>query len=381
MSDILIVDDNPSNLELLAQILRGNSHRVRAATSGKRALESAKILPPDLILLDITMPEMDGFETCRRLKGDPELASTPILFISALDASMDKVKAFSLGGVDYICKPFQAEEVLARVDHQLRLLKLQRELMEQNRVLSEAHARLQELDQLKASFTAMLVHDLRSPLGGVVAMLDLFEEEGTFRPELVRRCRESIGSTVRMLNDLMELFRSEGGAIPLDLGPVVVRDLLESTLQAYGPAADQRGVHLELECPPTLPEIQVDRQQIERVLANLVGNSLKYTEAPGRIRLEASPVEGAGVDLGLRWVMVTVTDTGHGIPPEQLPYIFDPYRQVRRSDARRGFGLGLAIVQRLMAAHQGRVAVRSQVGVGSTFALYFPLGAAPAAEA
>jgi signal transduction histidine kinase len=373
MSEILIVDDNPTNLELLGQILRERSHHVRSVTSGKRALDSSKISPPDLVLLDITMPEMDGFETCRRFKADPDLALVPIIFISALDATMDKVKAFALGGEDYISKPFQAEEVVARVNHQLRILSLQRDLVERNRVLGEAHARLQELDQLKASFTAMLVHDLRSPLTGIGGMLDLFEEEGTIHPTLLARSREYIHSTVTMLNDLMELYRSEGGAIPLEVGPVSMRDLLEGTLGSHVHLAKRKSIRLEMDCYTDLPEILVDRRQVERILANLVGNALKFTGENGTIRLEASLVEGAGVDLGLRWVMVTVTDTGQGIPAEQLPYIFDPYRQVYRRDAGLGFGLGLAIVQRLMAAHQGRVTVRSQLGVGTTFALYFPM--------
>jgi len=373
MSEILIVDDNPTNLELLGQILRERSHHVRSVTSGRRALDSSKISPPDLVLLDITMPEMDGFETCRRFKTDPDLASIPIIFISALDATMDKVKAFALGGEDYISKPFQAEEVVARVNHQLRILNLQRDLVERNRVLGEAHARLQELDQLKASFTAMLVHDLRSPLTGIGGMLDLFEEEGTIRPALLARSRDYINATITMLNDLMELFRSEGGSIPLEIAPVSTRDLLESTLESHAHLAAGKSIHLELDSYQDLPEILVDRRQVERILANLVGNALKFTGENGTIRLEASLVEGAGVDLGLRWVMVMVTETGTGIPAEQLPYIFDPYRQVFRRDAGLGFGLGLAIVQRLMAAHEGRVTVRSQVGVGTTFALYFPM--------
>ena len=220
----------------------------------------------------------------------------------------------------------------------------------------------------------MLVHDLRSPLTGIKAMLDLFEVEGTIRPNYLSRSRDYITSTVAMLSDLMELFRSEGGAIPLDLQPVLPATLLEAAREAHALEAQQKGLGLELEVYGDLPGILVDRRQVDRILTNLLGNALKFSKPGGLIRMEASLVEGAGVDLGLRWVMVTVTDTGQGIPADQLPYIFDPYRQVSRHEAGLGYGLGLAIVQRLMAAHQGRISVRSQLGVGTTFALYFPLG-------
>jgi len=373
-AQILLVDDTPANLDLLGQVLRGHGYRIRSALSGRLALESAKAAPPDLILLDISMPEMDGFEVCERLKMDERLKNVPVVFISALDDVLDKVRAFRAGGADYVTKPFQAEEVLARVDYQLQLRRLRRQLEERNRILAEAYSGLQELDQLKASFTAMLVHDLRSPLTGIKAVLDLYEEEGTIQPSHLSRCRSSIQQTVEMLNDLMELFRSEGGEIPLDLRPTAMRQVLETVGGAHELQAGRQGIQLAWTSSEGAQEAPMDSGKVERILSNLIGNALKFTPTGGRILLESNLVEGAGVDLGLRWIMVSVTDTGRGIPPEQLPYIFDPYRQASQRDAQQGFGLGLAIVQRMMAAHRGRVHVRSQVGVGSTFSLFFPLG-------
>jgi signal transduction histidine kinase len=183
-----------------------------------------------------------------------------------------------------------------------------------------------------------------------------------------------------MLNDLMELFRSEGGGISLDLCSTPPRSLLESVRSTFLLQAERQGIRLELADPEDLPEISVDPRQVDRILSNLVGNALKFTPSGGTVSLEASVAEGAGVDLGMRWLMISVTDTGRGIPPEQLPYVFDPYRQVSRGDAHLGFGLGLAIVQRLMAAHKGRITLRSQVGVGTTFSLFFPLTATPSAS-
>ena len=370
---ILLVDDNPANLDLLSQVLMVASYRIRTALSGRQALESARLAPPDLILLDISMPEMDGFEVCRMLKQEERLRDIPVVFISALDDVLDKVKAFQAGGADYVTKPFQAEEVLARVEYQVQLRRLRQQLEERNRVLAEAYAGLQELDQLKASFTSMLVHDLRSPLSGIQMVLDLVEEDGTIKPSHLAQCRQSIQGTICILNDLLELYRCEGSEIHLELAATAPWSLLEGAKGSFTLQAARQKISLECVCHENLPSIQVEAHKVERILANLIGNALKFTPAGGKIRLEASVVEGGGVDLGLRWVLITVTDTGRGIPPEKLPYIFDPYRQVSSGDAKRGFGLGLAIVQRLMTAHLGRVMVCSQVGVGTTFSLYFPL--------
>jgi two-component system sensor histidine kinase/response regulator len=368
---VLVVDDAPEDLKLLGGLLK-DSYRTRIATCGEKALDIARSTPPDLVLLDILMPGMDGFEVCKALKQDPQLEDVPIVFISALDAALDKVRGFHLGGADYVTKPFHAEEVLARVDYQIELRHLRRQLEERNQALEEALARLRELDQLKESFTAMMVHDLRSPLTGVHAVLDLYEAQGRIGPEILARCRRSLQDVLAMLNDVMELFRSEGGKIPLNLRWTAPRPLLERVLETFTPQSEARGIHLDLVCLEALPEIEVDSEKVNRVFANLVHNALKFTSPGGRVSLESRVVEGEGVDAGVRWLSVSVTDTGQGIPPEQLPYIFDPYRQTSQRDADLGFGLGLAIVQRLMAVHSGRVTVQSRVGVGTSFTLLFP---------
>jgi two-component system, sensor histidine kinase and response regulator len=369
---VLIVDDAPDDLKLLSSLLK-ETYRIRIATSGEKALSIARSEPPDLVLLDILMPEMDGFEVCTAIKGDARLRDIPVIFISALDDVLDKVKAFQVGGADYVTKPFQAEEVMARVDYQIELRRLRLELEEKNRILAEAVADLQELDQLKASFTAMVVHDLRSPLTGISAAMELCETQGRIEPKLLGHCRQAIREVVAMLNDLMELFRSEGGDVPLNKGKVPSEAIFETVRGTFAPRAAAQGIRLEFTCHSPLPPIDVDPQKVNRILSNLVDNALKYTPPGGRIHLESSVVEGEGVDLGLRWLLVSVTDTGQGIAPELLPYIFDPYRQTSKQDANLGFGLGLAIVQRLMAAHHGRVSVSSQPGVGTCFSLFFPI--------
>ncbi|MEI9893792.1 MAG: response regulator [Chthoniobacter sp.] len=161
--DILVVDDTEANLQLLSGMLRERGYKVRPVPNGRLALQAAKSAPPDLILLDINMPDLDGYEVCAQLKRDERTASVPVLFISALNETMDKVLAFGVGGLDYITKPFQFEEVDARVAAHLKLRRLQVDLEERNSELRRTNAELRRLQELRDNLTHMIVHDLRLP--------------------------------------------------------------------------------------------------------------------------------------------------------------------------------------------------------------------------
>src|SRR5436190_5857867 len=173
--DILIVDDTPANLQLLTGMLKDRGYKVRPAPNGRLALQAAQMQPPDLILLDINMPDVDGYEACAQLKASELLRDVPVIFISALDETLDKVRAFAVGGVDYVTKPFQFDEVEARVSAHLRLRQLQLELQERNRDLQAVNEQLQRVQELRDNLTHMIVHDLRSPLGGIVGYHDLLQ--------------------------------------------------------------------------------------------------------------------------------------------------------------------------------------------------------------
>ena len=230
---ILIADDQPMNLSVLSGMLRDHGYHVRAVTNGRKALEAAHASTPDLVMLDISMPEMDGYEACTWLKADPKLASIPVIFISAHDQPLDKIRAFQAGGVDYVPKPFHLEEVLARVEHQLRILALQRDLVSQNAELLEANLKLQELDRIKASFTAMLVHDLRSPLGAVRIVVQETLESNRIDRHLLGMCESHIGKAITFLNDLMDVFRTESQGMVLQPEPVAIQPLLEGVVHSW----------------------------------------------------------------------------------------------------------------------------------------------------
>lgn len=370
---ILIVDDQAMNLDALSRLLQIRHYETAMVESGAEALEAVRAQPPDLILLDINMPGMDGFETCSRLKADPEMADIPVIFLSALGDSLDKVKAFKAGGADYVVKPFQVDEVAVRIAHQLRLQRLQAQLEDRNHHLEEAYLKLQELDHLKAGFTAMLIHDLRSPLTVLGVALETYASTGKLPGRLQEQAGQAYEKLRTLLEEVLEVFRSEGGGMILSLDSVDPQDLAHRALSGLEVSARAKGVDLVPPKPGEHPALRVDGAKLERALANLVANAIKFTAAGGRVELNLALQEGQGVEAGLRFLAFTVKDTGRGIPADQLPYIFDPYRQTAKGDADLGFGLGLAIVQRIVAAHHGRLGVQSQVGVGTEFTLALPL--------
>jgi two-component system sensor histidine kinase/response regulator len=372
-ADILLVDDNPTNLDVLARVLKRHNHRVRTVTSGAMALEAARRQPPEVVLMDVAMPQMDGYEACKAMLQEPNLALIPVIFISAMDGPLDKVKAFESGGRDYVTKPFSSEEVLARVEHQVTLGRLQKHLEQQNQSLLDANLKLKEIHVLKANFTAMLVHDLRSPLTSVGLVLEALREGLELKPSALDQAVHSFGRVQNLLEEMLDLHRSEHGQLPLNASSFDPLPWLRGVADQFALRAQDAGVLLQTQWPEHLPFITGDRGKLDRVLHNLLGNAIKFTPRGGAVKLEAALEFGAGVEAGLRFLRLCIIDTGRGIPAEQLPFIFDPFRQAEPGDAQRGFGLGLAIVQRLVAAHHGQIRAQSQPGFGTSFTILLPL--------
>jgi len=371
-AEILIVDDNPANLDVLTRVLRGRNHRVRTVTSGAMALEAMRLAPPELVLLDISMPEMDGFSVREAMRLDPTLEAIPVIFISALDAPMDKVRAFEIGGRDYITKPFAPEEVVARVEHHASLVRLQKEREAQNHALAEANLKLREVQTLKANFTAMLAHDLRSPLTSMALVLDSLREGIPLKAETLARAEEAYDRVRRLIDEMLELYRCEQADVSIRSSELDPTSWLHSLGCLFAERAAERGIQFEERLPENLPTFRGEKEKLDRVFHNLLDNAIKFTPAGGAVRLEAGVTYGSDVEAGLRFLRVGVSDTGRGIPPERLPFIFDPFRQVEARDATHGFGLGLAIVQRLVAAHRGQIHAQSQVGCGTNFTVLLP---------
>lgn len=362
---ILVVDDTPANLQLLTVMLKERGYKVRPAPSGAMALRAAQITPPDLVLLDINMPEMDGYEVCARLKADARLRDIPVLFISALTDSQDKVRAFQAGGVDYVTKPFNFEEIDARVRTHL-------ELRRQKQELAASLVRLQEVERLRDSLTHMIAHDMRSPLL-VIGMtfeflLPLIEKADAEVAALARDAQREAASNIEMITQMLDVSRMEAGALKPKLAPGNVEEVVRRGVEGLRALAGKR--RLLVSAPGPL-EAEFDADLVRRVVANLVSNAIKFTTAEGEVRVALKSQSGL--------IRVEVIDNGRGIAPEQHRKIFEKFGQVEdKGKPRIGTGLGLTFARMAIEAHGGQIGVESAVGQGSTFWFSLP---APAPRA
>jgi len=358
---ILVVDDTPANLQMLADMLKRRGYRARPVPSGRLALQAAKADPPDLILLDVNMPEMDGYEVCAELKKDQVLAAIPVIFISAYGETADKMRAFSAGGLDYITKPFHVEEVEARVAIHLQLRRQQREL-------ENLLAKQRELEDMRDSMVHMIVHDLRAPLTAVFNYLDLVREQeaGFISPDSMQNLDLAMKASrwmVQMVNVLLDASKIESGQMLLRITECDVGDVVADAIDAIRSLADEKNVLYQT----THLRAAVDRDAIARVVQNLVTNAVKLTPPGGDVRVSVH-----SKDETLR---VQVTDNGPGIAAEHHPKIFEKFGQLD-NNVRQSIpssGLGLYFCKLAVEAHGGHIGVDSEVGQGSTFWFELPL--------
>jgi len=362
--NILIVDDTLPNLRILAKILENRGYLVRGIPEGAMALTAAAQEPPDLILLDIMMPELNGYEVCARLKANEATRDIPVIFMSALDEVMNKVKAFGVGGVDYITKPFQVEEVLARVDTHITLQALQAKLEHQVIALQEANVALQASNDELEAFAHTVAHDLKNPLGNVLMATELLQESEDARgSEELTNISEWVNTSARKaLNIIDELLllasvrQEDVVRSPVDMNRVLrhAQDRLEWMIKECGG---------EIVLPDQWPVALGYAPWIEEVWVNYLSNGLKYGGEPPRLHLGADVLDDGTIRY---WIK----DNGPGIPPEKVDLLFSEFTRLERIRA-EGHGLGLSIVKRIVAKLGGSVGVESHIGQGSLF--YFTL--------
>jgi signal transduction histidine kinase len=382
--NILIVDDSAENLRVLTDMLTEQGYLVRPAINGHVALKAIQNTLPDLILLDILMPGIDGYEVCRRLKADAHTKDVPVLFMSALNEVVDKVKAFEVGGIDYVTKPFYPEEVLARLHTHLALRRLHCALQEQNvrlqqeiiertqaeEALKASEQQLQELNAGKDKLLSIIAHDLKGPLSSLKGLTQFAEEHlDNYTPEklkgMIMMQRSTVENLLKLLENLLTWSRLQRGILDEFPQRLMLKQVFTRNLDLLAPMAAQKNLTLETSYPQKLM-VYADYQMVDTIMRNLISNAIKFTYPGGKILIAARQQE--------QHVEISVTDTGIGIDAEHLPQLFRIDAKYKRlgTDREKGTGLGLILCKDLVEKNSGRIWIESEVGKGTTFTFTLP---------
>jgi signal transduction histidine kinase len=381
--NILLVDDQPAKLIAYETILAEMGETLIKASSGREALECLLKTDIAVILADVCMPDLDGYELAAMIRQHPRFQKTSIIFVSAtLMTDLDRVRGYQCGGVDYVPVPVVPEILRAKVSVFVELYRKTRELHELNRSLEErvadrtaaleaTAAALRTLDQRKDEFLATLAHELRGPLAPLRNMLEVLKR-ADHDPDLRRNAQQTMDRQlrhlVRLVDDLLDVGRIAGNKLELRPEKTDLTLIVRQSLDACRPAFDAAGHLLVEQIPDETILLNADPVRLTQVVTNILNNACKYTSRGGRVMVKAWR-EGA---LGC----VSVRDNGRGIPPELLPRVFDMFTQVGRSFDRNpgGLGVGLTLVKRLVELHGGQVIVQSEgAGHGSEFVIRVPV--------
>jgi two-component system sensor histidine kinase/response regulator len=364
---LLVVDDDAANRDVLSRRLKRQGHEVRTANNGRDALQLMRTTPFDIVLLDIMMPDMDGYEVLGRINGDERLRHIPVIMISAINDVQSVVRCIEAGAADYLAKPFNSTILKARIDACLekkRGTDRETALFEQ---LQKNYKKLQEVEKLRDDMRNMIVHDLRTPLTAVIVGVEMLEKHG----ELNEAQREMMaiasggGKTLlRMINDLLDVEKMESGSTQLQYTELAAEALIVAAVGQVASLAEEGRITLVTEIGDRLPPFLGDEDKLSRTLVNLIANAIKFTR-------EGSVTIAASWD-GRKNIRFTVRDTGDGIPAEAFERIFDKFGQLE-SRSRVGTGLGLTFCKLAVEAHGGEISVESTVGVGSTFCFTIPV--------
>jgi signal transduction histidine kinase len=378
MQKILIVDDEPLNRQLLEVMLAPEGFQLMTAGTGEAALEIVARQPPDLILLDVMMPGMDGFQVTARLKGDPATKAIPVIMVTALDDRDARMMGLSAGAEDFLSKPVDRAELSARVRNLLRLRAADAELATALVEAQNARAMAEHANAAKTMFLRSMSHELRTPLNAISGFAELLQMgiRGEVNPAQVNdlaRIKRAASYLLRLINDILSVARLEG-ARPLNLIPIEVNPVLAEVEGLCGNQAKAKGLKFTVTTCEQKAFVMADAERFQQILLNLITNAIKFTAKGGSVEMVCTYDDAM--------VRVAVKDTGAGVPAADLDRVFEMFVQVDRhltTASQQGFGLGLSISRDLARAMHGDLTLESTVGKGSVFTLTLPL--VPAAVA
>lgn len=362
---ILLVDDDRLNLRILAGILKPEGATVAEANSGESALELYENFNPDLVLLDVMMPGINGYETCRRLKQRYGETCAPIIFITAKSETDDIVEGFAAGGVDYLPKPIRPREALARIriHVQIRILSEQQNQL----VVQLSHA-----NAAKNRLLGMAAHDLRNPLASIRALAEFLSDGtvGALTPEqldLVSTIRESSHSMLTLVNELLDLSVIQSDELKLVRADISLTELIAKSVSLANLNAGKKGTTLTFPADATVGKILIDAEKIKQVIDNLLSNAVKFSPPGSAIRVSLTAQDGQAT--------VGVRDQGPGIPPAEKDKLFQDFGRtsVKPTGGEKSIGLGLAICKKLIVAHGGAIWADNERDGGCTFRFSLPL--------
>ncbi|MDM8549412.1 response regulator [Desulfobacterales bacterium HSG2] len=353
---ILLVDDNLSNLQVLIDYLNKSGYKTLVARSGDRAIRQLKFVRPDLILLDIIMPGIDGYETCRQLKEDKNTKDIPVIFITALVETYDKVRGFKVGAVDFITKPFQHEEVLARVTTHLTIQRQKKQLS--------------ELNAMKDKFFSIIAHDLRNAFGGILSISRIMAESlNIYEKEELELFSQSIYETAQktfnLLENLLNWARIQRGTMEFRPNIIDLHKPVSENISLFKENASQKKINLSHSIEPKT-YICADPNMTDAIFRNLISNAIKFTYEGGEVRITA---ENDGEN-----VKISVSDTGEGISEKDIQKLFRIDESYKRpgTAGEEGTGLGLMLCKEFVEKNNGEIRVESELGKGTTFSFSLP---------
>ena len=372
---LLIVDDEERNIRLLKAMLMAKNYNLLEAGHGEEALRLVSETPPDMILLDVMMPQMDGFEVCRRLKEDGKTRAIPIIMVTALSEKQHRIKAMEVGADDFISKPVDYTELTIRVNSLLRIKSYQDELSQSLQIIAAKNAKMEELERVRDGLAHMIIHDLRNPLTAISAFLQLsIMDPGGLsekNKERVERCIHFSQELERMIQNLLDISKMENGKMELNREKIILPDLITETLKRFAPTVEERQISLSFSGNDNLPPILIDRSIVKRVVTNLVDNAIRYTSKGGSIEVATHTTPDQET------LCLEVKDSGMGIPPEYQEKIFNKFEQVKlkkAGDRAGSSGLGLTFCKMAIEAHGGKIGVESEgLGKGCTFRIQLPV--------